>query len=204
MREAQPDDPDLRRLDEAISVAGEVMGQPPDFVIPLSFIGRKLGLIGREGILNSSVLATHLVKQPLDFLLFSDFAVIVAYVHILTMMMVAPIVNSMAKIDHGLIAAARDAGASETQIVRDIVIPLSKTGITLGSVLVLTQTMGDFFIVHLLSGGKSAGVVSAIATQLNAFEYPPAAAGSVVLLVVVIALVAAIFRIVDVRKELAG
>jgi putative spermidine/putrescine transport system permease protein len=71
-------------------------------------------------------------------------------------------------------------------------------------VLVLTQTMGDFFIVHLLSGGKSAGVVSAIATQLNAFEYPPAAAGSVVLLVVVIALVAAIFRIVDVRKELAG
>jgi putative spermidine/putrescine transport system permease protein len=160
--------------------------------------------LGREGILNSSVLATHLVKQPLDFLLFSDFAVIVAYVHILTMMMVAPIVNSMAKIDHGLIAAARDAGASETQIVRDIVIPLSKTGITLGSVLVLTQTMGDFFIVHLLSGGKSAGVVSAIATQLNAFEYPPAAAGSVVLLVVVIALVAAIFRIVDVRKELAG
>jgi putative spermidine/putrescine transport system permease protein len=160
--------------------------------------------LGREGILNSSVLATHLVKQPLDFLLFSDFAVIVAYVHILTMMMVAPIVNSMAKIDRGLIAAARDAGASETQIVRDIVIPLSKTGIALGSVLVLTQTMGDFFVIHVLSGGKSAGVVSAIATQLNAFEYPPAAASSVVLLVVVIVLVAGIFRIVDVRKELAG
>jgi putative spermidine/putrescine transport system permease protein len=160
--------------------------------------------LGREGILNSSVLATHLVKEPLDFLLFSDFAVIVAYVHILSMMMVAPIVNSMAKIDHSLIAAARDAGASETQIVRDIVIPLSKTGIALGSVLVLTQTMGDFFVIHVLSGGKSAGVVSAIATQLNAFEYPPAAAGSVVLLVVVIVLVGAIFRIVDVRKELAG
>jgi putative spermidine/putrescine transport system permease protein len=160
--------------------------------------------LGREGILNSSVLATHLVKEPLDFLLFSDFAVIVAYVHILTMMMVAPIVNSMAKIDRSLIAAARDAGANETQIVRDIIIPLSKTGIALGSVLVLTQTMGDFFVIHVLSGGKSAGVVSAIATQLNAFEYPPAAAGSVVLLVVVIVLVAGIFRIVDVRKELAG
>jgi putative spermidine/putrescine transport system permease protein len=160
--------------------------------------------LGREGILNNSVMATHLVKQPLDFLLFSDFAVIVAYVHILSMMMVAPIVNSMAKIDHSLIAAARDAGASEFQIVRDIVMPLSKTGIALGSVLVLTQTMGDFFVVHLLSGGKSAGVVSAIATQLNAFIYPPAAASSVVLLAVVIVLVAAIFRVVDVRRELAG
>ena len=129
---------------------------------------------------------------------------IVAYTHILTMMMVAPIVNSMGKIDPALIAAARDAGATEFQIVRDIIAPLSKTGIALGSVLVLTQTMGDFFVVHVLSGGKSAGVVSSIATQLNAFEYPPAAASSVVLLVVVIALVTAIFRLVDVRKELAG
>jgi putative spermidine/putrescine transport system permease protein len=160
--------------------------------------------LGREGILNDVVLAMKLSKTPLDFLLFSDFAVIVAYVHILTMMMVAPIVNSMSKIDKALIAAARDAGASEFQIVRDIVLPLSKTGVALGSALVLTQTMGDYFVVHVLSGGKSAGVVTAIATQLNAFEYPPAAASSVVLLVVVIVLVSVIFRVVDVRKELAG
>jgi putative spermidine/putrescine transport system permease protein len=160
--------------------------------------------LGREGILNSAVVASHLVSQPLDFLLFSDFAVVVAYVHIFTLMMVAPIVNSMGKIDRSLIAAARDAGATEWQIVRDIIIPLSKTGIALGSVLVLTQVMGDYFIVHVLSGGKSAGVVSAISTQLNAFEYPPAAASSVVLLVVVIVLVVGIFRLVDVRKELAG
>ena len=160
--------------------------------------------LGREGILNDVVLAMGLSKTPLDFLLFSDFAVIVAYVHLLTMMMVAPIVNSMSKIDKALISAARDAGASEYQIVRDIVIPLSKTGIALGSALVLTQTMGDYFIVHVLSGGKSAGVVTAISTQLAAFEYPPAAASSVVLLAVVVVLVGVIFRIVDVRKELAG
>ena len=160
--------------------------------------------LGRNGILNNVVMSTHLVQQPLDFLLFSDFAVIVAYVHIYTLMMVAPIVNSMGKIDRTLIAAARDAGASEWMMVRDIVIPLSRTGIALGSVLVLTQVMGDYYIVRVLSGGKSAGVVSGIATQLNAFEYPPAAASSVVLLVVVVALVAGIFAVVDVRKELAG
>ncbi len=160
--------------------------------------------LGRQGILNDVVRAMGLSKDPLDFLLFSDFAVILAYVHLLTMMMVAPIVNSMSKIDRALISAARDAGASEWQIIFDIVIPLSKTGIALGSALVLTQTMGDYFIVHVLSGGKSAGVVSAISTQLHAFEYPPAAASAVVLLVVVIALVGIIFRVVDVRKELAG
>lgn len=160
--------------------------------------------LGREGILNKAVQGMGLTHQPLDFLLFSDFAVVVGYVHLLTMMMVAPIVNSMSKIDRALISAARDAGASEGQIIRDIVIPLSKTGIALGSALVLTQTMGDYFIVHVLSGGKSAGVVSAISTQLAAFEYPPAAASAVVLLVVVVVLVGVIFRVVDVRKELAG
>lgn len=160
--------------------------------------------LGRGGILNGAAMATHLVSRPLDFLLFSDFAVVLAYVHIFTLMMVAPTVNAMAKIDRNLIAAARDAGAGEWQIVRDIVIPLSKTGLALGSVLVLTQVMGDYYIVRVLSGGKSAGVVSGIATQLNAFEYPPAAASSVVLLVVVIAIVVGIFSLVDVRKELAG
>ena len=123
--------------------------------------------LGREGILNDAVLGMGLTHRPLDFLLFSDFAVIVGYVHLLTMMMVAPIVNSMSKIDRALISAARDAGASEWQIIWDIVVPLSKTGIALGSALVLTQTMGDYFIVHVLSGGKSAGVVSAISTQLS-------------------------------------
>jgi putative spermidine/putrescine transport system permease protein len=160
--------------------------------------------LGREGILNDAVMATGLISEPLDFLLFSDFAVVVAYTHILTLMMVAPIVNSMAKIDRNLITAARDAGATEWQVVWDIIVPLSKTGIALGSVLVLTQTIGDFFIVKVLSGGTSAGVVSGIETQLDAFEYPPAAASSVVLLVFVIVLVVGIFRLVDVRKELAG
>jgi putative spermidine/putrescine transport system permease protein len=84
---------------------------------------------GREGILNDVVRAMGLSKDPLDFLLFSDFAVVLAYVHLLTMMMVAPIVNSMSKIDKALISAARDAGAREWQIVRDIVLPLSKTGV---------------------------------------------------------------------------
>ncbi len=160
--------------------------------------------LGRNGILNNLVMSTHLIQQPLEFLLFSDFAVILAYVHIFTLMMVAPIVNSMSKIDHTLIAAARDAGATEWMIVRDIIVPLSRTGIALGSVLVLTQVMGDYYIVRVLSGGKSAGVVSGIATELNAFEYPPAAASSVILLIVVIALVVGIFAVVDVRKELAG
>ena len=89
----------------------------------------------------------RLTSQPLDFLLFSDFAVIVTYVHLFTLLMVGPIANSLAKIDPALIEAARDAGASRWQTMVDVIIPLSKTGIALGSILVVTQVMGDYFVV---------------------------------------------------------
>ena len=99
--------------------------------------------------------------------------------------MVVPIVNSMARIDSSLIEAARDAGAGRFRIVREIVMPLSKTGIALGSIFVITQVMGDYFIVATMSGGKSASVVSAMQNEINALQYPPAAASSVVMLVIV-------------------
>ena len=52
-----------------------------------------------------------LIHQPLEFLLFSDFAVVLAYVHLYTLFMVVPIFNSMMRIDRSLLEAARDAGA---------------------------------------------------------------------------------------------
>jgi putative spermidine/putrescine transport system permease protein len=84
----------------------------------------------------------------------------------------------------------------------DIVIPLSKTGIVLGSVLVFTQVMGDYFVVRQMSGGQSASIVSMLSTQIQAMEYPPAAANAVVLVIFVACLVAVMMRVVDVRKEL--
>jgi putative spermidine/putrescine transport system permease protein len=81
---------------------------------------------------------------------------------------------------------------------------LSKTGIALGSIFVLTLVMGDFFVVRVMSGGQSASVVSALSNEIAVLQYPPAAASAVVLIIIVTLMVAAILRIVDVRRELAG
>lgn len=160
--------------------------------------------LGREGIFNQALIETGLIDRPLDFLLFSDFAVILAYVHLYTLFMIVPIFNSMARIDRRLLEAAHDAGASRWQAVRGIVIPLSKTGIALGSIFVVALVMGDFFVVKVMSGGQSASVVSAMSNEIASLQYPPAAASAVVLTLVVVAFVAAILRLVDVRKELIG
>jgi putative spermidine/putrescine transport system permease protein len=160
--------------------------------------------LGRNGIFNQMLMQAHVVSHPLEFLLFSDFAVIVAYVHLFTLFMVVPIFNSMARIDPRLIEAAKDAGASRFNIMREIVLPLSKSGIALGSIFVVTQVMGDFFVVKVMSGGQSASVVSALSNEIQQLEYPPAAASAVVLVIVVVLMVAGILRVVDVRKELAA
>lgn len=159
--------------------------------------------LGRNGIFNQVLIATHVTSRPLEFLLFSDFAVVVAYVHLFTLFMVVPIFNAMARIDTRLIEAAKDAGASRFAILREIVLPLSKSGIALGSIFVVTQVMGDFFVVKVMSGGQSASVVSALSNQIQELQYPPAAASAVILVIVVMLMVAGILRVVDVRKELA-
>jgi putative spermidine/putrescine transport system permease protein len=160
--------------------------------------------LGRNGLFNTMLMDAGLISQPLDFLLFSDFAVIVAYVHLFTLFMMVPIFNSMARIDPRLIEAAKDAGASRWTILREIVLPLCKTGIALGSIFVVTQVMGDFFVVKVMSGGQSASVVSALQNEIAALQYPPAAASAVVLVIVVMMMVAGILRVVDIRKELAS
>ncbi len=158
--------------------------------------------LGRNGLFNTLLMDAGLIAKPLDFLLFSDFAVIVAYVHLFTLFMMVPIFNSMARIDVRLIEAAKDAGASRWTILRELILPLCKSGIALGSIFVVTQVMGDFFVVKVMSGGQSASVVSALQNEIAALQYPPAAASAVVLVIVVLMMVAGILRVVDVRKEL--
>jgi putative spermidine/putrescine transport system permease protein len=158
--------------------------------------------LGRNGAFNQMLMALGLTSHPLTFLLFSDFAVIVTYVHLFTLLMVGPIANSLSKVDPELLEAAVDAGASRWRTMVDIVIPLSKTGIVLGSILVFTQVMGDYFVVRQMSGGQSASIVSMLSTEIQAMQYPPASANAMVLVVFVAILVAAMMKIVDVRKEL--
>jgi len=160
--------------------------------------------LGRNGIFNQALMATGLTREPLEFLLFSDFAVIIAYVHLFTLFMIVPIFNSMARIDRSIVEAALDGGSSGWRIIWEIIVPLSRTGIALGSIFVITLVMGDFFVVNMMSGGHSASVALAMYNQIAAVQYPPAAASAVILLIIVVLMVAAILKMVDVRRELAG
>ena len=158
--------------------------------------------LGRNGLINQTLINLGIVDHPLEFLLFSDFSVVLAFVHLYTLFMVVPIFNSMMRIDRSLIEAARDAGATGWQILVNVIVPLSKSGIAIGSIFIVTLVMGDFITVRLMSGGQSASVGLMIANQISLLQYPAAAANAVILLIIVLLMVAAMLRIVDIRKEL--
>jgi putative spermidine/putrescine transport system permease protein len=158
--------------------------------------------LGRNGLLNRGLIGAGFIEQPLEFLLFSDFAVILAFVHLYTLFMVVPIFNTMMRIDRRLIEAAVDAGAGFWRVLWHVVVPLSKPGIAIGSIFVIVLVMGDFVTVRLMSGGQSASVGLMISNQISLLQYPAAAANAVVLLAVVLMMVAAILRAVDIRREL--
>jgi putative spermidine/putrescine transport system permease protein len=159
-------------------------------------------LLGKEGLVNSALLGAGLIREPLEVLLYSGLAVVIAYVHQLTIFMVVPIFNSMARIDKRIVEAALDAGASRLDVMRFIVVPMSKSGIALGSIFVISIVMGDFFVVKVMSGGSSASVVSAFYENVGVLQYPIAAASAVILTLVLIAVISLILRAVDIRREI--
>jgi len=159
--------------------------------------------LGREGVFNTALISAGVIDTPLDVLLYSDFAVVLTYVYLFTLFMIVPIFNSMAKISPSIIEAAKDAGAGPVMILTNIIIPLTKTGIALGSIFVVTLVMGDFFVVKIMSGGQSASVVSAMKNEIDQLYYTQASALAVLLIVVVVLMISVILRVFDIRAEMA-
>jgi len=159
-------------------------------------------LLGRHGWVNTTLMDLGLVNQPIEWLLYSDFSVVLAFVHLNTTFMMVPIFNSMMKIDRALIEAADDCGASAWQTLWHVIVPLCRTGILIGSIFVITLVMGDFVTVGVMGGQQIASVGKTIQVQTSYLQFPLAAANAVVLLGVVLLIIAALNRLVDLRKEL--
>jgi putative spermidine/putrescine transport system permease protein len=158
--------------------------------------------LGRNGIANATLMSWGVIDEPVEWLLFSDFAVILAFIHLYTLFMVVPIFNTMMRIDKSLIEAARDAGANGAQILWNVIIPLTKPGIMIGTIFVVTLVMGDFITVRFMSGSQSANVGRLISNDIALLQYPSASATAIVLLATVLITIGILLRFVDIRKEL--
>ena len=159
-------------------------------------------LLGRNGLVNSTLMDLGAINEPLEWMLYSEFSVIVAFLHLCTLFLVVPIFNSMLRIDRSLLEAAHDAGASTMQILTNVIIPLSRPGIIIGSIFVITIVMGDFLTIGVMGGQQIPSVGKIINVEMTYLQFPAAAANAVILIITTLMIIFAMTKLVDIRKEL--
>ncbi|WP_457588697.1 ABC transporter permease [Ensifer canadensis] len=176
-------------------------------VIPFwtSFLIRVLAwrpMLGKEGAINMILMNFGITDAPIEVLLFSELSVIIGMTQIYCVFMVGPIAFMLGRIDTSIIEAAQDLGAGFWRIFRTIILPLSMPGVVVGAIFVSVMVLGEFATSAALSGRKVNLLGNIIVTQVGSLKWAFAAVAGVVLTILMGAVVAALLRVVDLRKEL--
>lgn len=146
-------------------------------------------LLRTEGIINSYLLMLGIIDKPLQ-LLYNNSSVLIGMLYIMFPFMVLPIYASVEKLDSSLIEAAKDLYASPIKTFLKITLPLTKSGILAGCLLVFVPTLGLFFIPDLMGGSKIILLSNLIKNQfLSARDWPFGMAISVLLIMMMLIII---------------
>lgn len=133
-------------------------------------------ILGREGLVNSVLMSLGITDAPLDWMLFSEFAVVIGLIGPYFPSMVWPLFISLSLIDDELINASRDLGASEWQTLTGIIMPLAAPGILAGVIFTAIPMLGDNVSAALLGGGNVSLVAESITGMIGALDFTGASA----------------------------
>lgn len=130
-------------------------------------------VLGAEGVVNSFLMWTGIVREPIRALLFSPFATHVVLTYDYLPFMVMGLWLAFESLDDRLLEAARDLGAGEATIFRRIVLPLTAPGLIAGAMMVFVLVVGDYLTPQLIGGSSGITVISAINDLFGtAFDWP--------------------------------
>ena len=152
-------------------------------------------ILGSDGVLNTLLQYLHLTRHPVEFLLYSPFAVVLTLTHIYTPFTFLPIYASLEHIPRSLVEASQDLGASPPKTFWRVVFPLSLPGVLAGATFAFVLSLGDF-LSPLLIGGPSGIMISNIVVSLfgAAYNWPLGAAISLCMLLLVVGLLTVVQR----------
>ncbi len=153
-------------------------------------------ILGSDGVLNGLLQYLHIIRHPVEFFLYSPFAVVLTLTHIYTPFTFLPIYASLEHVPRNLVEASHDLGASPWSTFRRVILPLSLPGVLAGATFAFVLTLGDF-LAPLLVGGASGIMISNIVVSLfgAAYNWPLGAAISLCMLLLVMSLLFATERL---------
>jgi spermidine/putrescine transport system permease protein len=146
-------------------------------------------ILGSDGVLNGFLQYLHLTNEPVGFLLYSPFAVILMLTHIYTPFVFLPIYAALEHIPRPVVEASQDLGANPFKTFLRVILPLSLPGLLAGATFAFVLSLGDF-LAPLLVGGASGTMIANIVQSLfgAAYDWPLGAAISVCILLITVTL----------------
>lgn len=177
----------------------------PFFTVYLIRAFSWLTVLGRNGAINIMLLKFGIVQEPVSWLLYGEFAVILGLIHAFLPYLVLTLFATLQGLDRSELEAARDLGASPLRAFRDVTLPQSLPGVITGSLFVFIPSFGAY-VTPLILGGGTTPMVAPLLDQFMSLtlNISKAAAGGMIMLAVVVIATAVIFRIVQVEEIFSG
>ncbi len=152
------------------------------------------GILADQGVLNNLLLVVGLIREPLQ-MLYTDVSMLVGMTYVYCPFMILPLYANLVKMDFRLLEAAHDLGANAWKAFWLITVPLSKSGIIAGSMLVFIPAVGEFVIPSLLGGAENIMIGRVVWDEMfSSNNWPRAAALSVVMILLILVPLAFYYR----------
>jgi spermidine/putrescine transport system permease protein len=151
-------------------------------------------MLGNNGVINSSLLDLGIIQGPLEFLLYSRFAVILTLVHAWAAFAILPIYLSLSKIDRSLLEAAADLGESPFRTFLRVTLPLSMPGVIAAAVIQFIPTVGDYITPMMVGGPRGMMFGQIIAAQFGEANNMPL--GSALTIIMMLTITAIVFTFI--------
>lgn len=150
-------------------------------------------ILGYGGVINSGLLGLGLIGEPLSFLLYNPFSVVVTLAHAWAAFAILPIYVSLEKIDRSLLEAASDLGDGALRRFARITLPLSMPGVIGAAILIFVPTTGDFVTPELVGGPAGAMIANIIEVQFSQVGNWPLGAALALVSMLMVAVIAGLF-----------
>lgn len=151
-------------------------------------------ILRSQGVINTFLQSLGIISEPLP-LLYNSGSVLLGMVYTLMPFMVLPIYVSLEQMDRRKLEAAYDLGATPWKAFWHVTLPMTKTGVVTGSILVFVSSIGMFVVPDVMGGAKSALIGNVIQNQfLSARDWPFGSALSIVLMLLSMLLILLYFR----------
>jgi spermidine/putrescine transport system permease protein len=151
-------------------------------------------LLGESGLINRGLASLGLLDEPLRFLLYNNFSVVLVSVYLYLPYAALALYTALERLDLSLIDAAKDLGARPWQVFWHVTLPLTLPGVFASFIFVFIPMVGEYVTPSLVGGARGLMIVNVVVSQVQALRFGIASAMAFVIVALILGLVLALSK----------